>query len=308
MARLVEAVASAGPCSVTGGSKSNCLRCGRRAGWVGVWVNVAMVILKVTVGITAGSRACLADALHSGTNIVTAFAIFLCRKWIGKPVDEGHPYGHGKVEFLAAAAVSAVIIVLTIFLVITSLEHVLYKPVPPPHLTAMLIALVSIATNEMLFRYFRCVGTELRSQTIIANAWANRADCFSSSAVVVGVVGAQLGFHHLDPISALVVACIIVKVSVGCIRESIAGMMDRNVSIEILARLRKGVKQVPEVSRIRQLRARLLGDKIWVDMAVVVSQERSVYECEAIADRIRHTLRRDLEEVDQVLVDFESEE
>jgi cation diffusion facilitator family transporter len=260
------------------------------------------------VGITAGSKACLADALHSSSNIVTAFAIFISRKLTGKPQDDDHPYGHGKVEFIAAGAVSVVIILLTVVLVVTSLEHIIYKPVPPPHLTAGLVALASIIINELLFRYFRCVGTELRSQTIVANAWANRADCFSSSAVVVGVVGSRFGFHHLDPIAALVVAAIIVKVCIGCIRDSVAGLMDRSVPAETEELIKKIVNSVDEVRGIRYMRARLLGDKIWIDMGIWVSPGHTVNGCQAIGERTRRSILESIAGIGEVQVDYEPAE
>jgi cation diffusion facilitator family transporter len=275
---------------------------------VGIGVNLVMVVVKIFVGITAGSKACLADALHSSSNIVTAFAIFISRKLIGKPQDDDHPYGHGKVEFIAAGAVSVIIILLTVVLVVTSLEHIIYRPVPPPHLTAGLVALASIIINELLFRYFRCVGTELRSQTIVANAWANRADCFSSSAVVVGVVGSRFGFHHLDPIAALVVAAIIVKVCIGCIRDSVAGLMDRSVPPETEELIKKIVNGVDEVRGIRYMRARLLGDKIWIDLGIRVSPGHTVNECQAIGERARRSILESIAGIGEVQVDYEPAE
>jgi cation diffusion facilitator family transporter len=248
------------------------------------------------VGITAGSKACLADALHSSSNIVTAFAIFISRKLTGKPQDDDHPYGHGKVEFIAAGAVSVVIILLTVVLVVTSLEHIIYRPVPPPHLTAGLVALASIIVNELLFRYFRCVGTELRSQTIVANAWANR------------VVGSRFGFHHLDPIAALVVAAIIVKVCIGCIRDSVAGLMDRSVPAETEELIKKIVNSVDEVRGIRYMRARLLGDKIWIDLGIRVSSGHTVNECQAIGERTRRSILESIAGIGEVQVDYEPAE
>lgn len=288
--------------------RPECLRCGQRVGWIGVGANLAMVVMKFFVGITAGSKACLADALHSSSNIVTAFAIFISRKLTGKPRDHDHPYGHGKVEFIAAGAVSVIIILLTVVLVVTSLEHIIYKPVPPPHLTAGLVALLSIIINELLFRYFRCVGTELRSQTIVANAWANRADCFSSAAVVVGVVGSRFGFHHLDPIAALVVAAIIVKVCIGCIRDSVAGLMDRSVPSETEELIRRIVKSVDGVRGIRYLRARLLGDRIWIDLGIRVAPGHTVSECQAVGDRTRRSILEGIAGIGEVQMDFESAE
>ena len=287
-------------------AKPECLRCGERIGWIGIGVNLAMVSLKILVGITAGSKACLADALHSSSNIVTAFAIFLSRKMRDRPEDKDHPYGYGKIEFIAAAGVSILIIALTVILVFSALDHVIYKPVPAPHWTALIVAVMSILTNEVMFRYFSCVGTQLRSQTIIANAWANRADCFSSLAVLVGVIGAQLGFHHLDPVAAIFVALVIVKVSVGSIRESIGGLMDRNVPPSLLKKLRKAVRNVEEIQAITFLKARLLGNKIWVDLGIEVDDDYTVTECDEISDAVRARVSESVRGVGQVNVSVDS--
>lgn len=285
-------------------TQPNCIKCGQRAAWIGIVVNVALVILKIIVGLSAGSRACLADALHSSSNIVTAFAIFISRKMTSKPIDEKHPYGYGKVEFIAAGVVSVLIIMLTVILVVTAIEHIIYKPVPPPHMSALFVAVLSVVSNELLFRYFRCVGTALRSQTIIANAWANRADCFSSLAVVVGVIGAHLGFHHLDPVAAVVVAAIIIKVSVSCIRDSIAGLMDHSLPPDTVKTIKKAVMSVEEVERVDYIRARLLGDKVWVDLGLTVSAQRTVDQCERIRERVHHFIVQCVPAVEKVLIDF----
>lgn len=287
-------------------ARPECLRCGARVGWVGVVVNLIMVILKVVVGVTAGSKACLADALHSSSNIVTAFAIFVSRRLTGKPADDVHTYGLGKVEFVSAGLVSLLILLLTLTVIITSFRHLLYEPAPPPHLSALLVACMSVVANELLFRYFRCTGIQLRSQTIIANAWANRADCFSSMAVVVGVVGAHFGFHHLDPLAALVVAAIIIKVCISCIRDAVDGLMDCNVPVETLKALRDLVAGVEDVQAVRNLKARQLGDKIWVDVAVRVAPARTVRECEQIGARVRQSITAGIQGVGQVQVDYEA--
>lgn len=286
--------------------KAQCVRCGQLAGWLGVWVNVALGIMKVCVGFASGSHACVADALASGLNVFIAFSIFIARKITSRPVDDEHAYGYGKAEYIAAGSVAVVAVILTLAMMASSLVHIIYKPVPPPHLTAGLVALVSVGANEMLFRYFRCVGTELRSQTIIANAWANRGEAFGSSAVLIGVVGAQFGFNHLDPIASLVVSGIILKFCTTIIWDSIGGLMDRSPSSSLLERIRAIVNEVESVDKVRQVQARQLGDKIWVDLVVSASKLLTVRECEEIRALIEKRVRKEIQEVGQILVDFET--
>jgi cation diffusion facilitator family transporter len=285
-------------------SKPECIACGNRVAWIGIGANALLVILKIAVGIAAGSKACLADALHSATNIFTAFFILISRKYVTKPIDERHPYGYGKVEFIASATVSINIIIFTAVLVILSLESIIHKPSPPPHPMALVCAVISILANEMLFRYFRCVGFEVRSQTIIANAWTNRADSFSSLVVLFGVLGSRLGFHHLDPIAAVIIGAIIVKVSIDNIKEAVAGLMDANIRPETMVAIDGILRNLDEVQNIRHLRARLAGDEIWIDVGIQIASKYTVSECDEIRNKIALRIRESVQGVGDIFVDF----
>lgn len=286
-------------------SNDKCMRCGGRVGWVSVVVNLALTVLKLAVGFLTGSKAVMADALHSAACIFTSFAVFVARKLTGKPNDDAHPYGHGKVEFLAAGAVSVVILILTGILVVEALKHLVYQSPPPPHISAILVSVVSVTSNEMLFRYFRCVGTRLNSQTIRTVAWANRADAFSSSAVLIGVIASWFGVHYFDPIAALVVAGIIVKVYVTSIIESLEGLMDHSVSPETLAAVKRTLREERKVEEIRYVRARLLGNKIWVELGIRVAPGHTVTECHSLAADLQRRVVEKIHDVEHVMVEFE---
>jgi cation diffusion facilitator family transporter len=281
-----------------------CEQCGNRAAWAGIWTNVVLVILKLIVGVTSGSKACIADALHSASNIITAFAIILSQKISRKSANSRFPYGYGKVEFLAAGMISLLITMGAVALISVSINHLINRPGPPPHFSALLMALISIGANEMLFRFMRCAGTQLKSQTILANAWANRADCFSSFAVIVGVVGGRLGFHHLDPIAALFVVAVIIKVSVKILVDSVKALMDFSVNDayaeEILA-IAEGIK---DVRTVLGLKTRHIGQKIWVELDILIDPQCTLREGQMIADRVKGVLLEKVRDLERVLVHF----
>jgi cation diffusion facilitator family transporter len=265
---------------------------------------VVLVILKLIVGVTSGSKACIADALHSASNIITAFAIILSQKISRKSANSRFPYGYGKVEFLAAGMISLLITMGAVALISVSINHLINRPGPPPHFSALLMALISIGANEMLFRFMRCAGTQLKSQTILANAWANRADCFSSFAVIVGVVGGRLGFHHLDPIAALFVVAVIIKVSVKILVDSVKALMDFSVNDayaeEILA-IAEGIK---DVRTVLGLKTRHIGQKIWVELDILIDPQCTLREGQMIADRVKGVLLEKVRDLERVLVHF----
>ena len=282
----------------------HCKKCGETTALAGIWTNVLLVILKITVGVTSGSKACIADGLHSASNIITAFAIILSHKIGSKQRNSRFQYGYGKIEFVAAGAISLLITAGAIFLVTVSINNLVREPSAPPHFSAVLMAIISIGANEMLFRFMRCAGTRLKSQTIIANAWANRADCFSSFAVIIGVVGAKLGFHHLDPIAALFVVAVIIRVSVKILVDSVKALMDSSVNNIYGEEIEAVAGSIEDVREVIGLKTRQIGKGIWVELDILIDPHRTIGEGNAIADRVKDTLRRKITDLERIMVHF----
>jgi len=282
-----------------------CKKCLNRVAAVGIWTNLALVILKIFIGFTSGSKACIADGLHSASNIVTSFAITLSQKIGQKKRNKNYHYGYGKIEFLAAAFISLLIIVGALALISLSIKHLLNEPSVPPHFSAIIIALISIGANEMMFRFMRCVGIQFKSQSIIANAWANRADCFSSIAVIVGVVGSRLGLHHLDPAAAIVVVAIIIKVSLAILLESIKALMDGSVNNIYGQEIQSILLDQDWIQGVKDIRTRHIGQKIWAELSIIVDQHCTMNEGQAIATKIKRLLIEKILDLERVTVHLE---
>ena len=283
---------------------NKCETCGQRVAWVGIWANLIMVIMKITVGITSGSKACIADGLHSASNIIAAFAIMISQKISAKESNDDFPRGYGKIEFLASGLIAVFIISGAVALIAVTIRHLINEPSQPPHISALLLAPISIGTNEMLFRYMRCVGTQLKSQTIAANAWANRADCFSSIAVVIGVVGSKMGLAHLDPIAALFVVAVIIKVSYKIMVDSVKALMDASVNDLYGEEMLMIVSGVEEVRGVSRLETRQIGQKIWAEVEILVDATSSMHDAQMIANKVKNLLFEKVRELEQVLVSF----
>jgi len=279
-----------------------CEICGQRVAWVGIWVNLVMVVMKIIVGITSGSKACIADGLHSASNIITAFAIMISQKISARDSNDNFPRGYGKIEFLASGFITVFIIAGAVALIAVTIDHLVNDQSKPPHISALLMALVSIGVNELLFRYMRCVGTQLKSQTIIANAWANRADCFSSLAVVIGVAGSKMGLSHLDPIAALFVVAVIIKVSYKIMVDSVKALMDASVNDLYGEEMLMIVSGVEDVCGVSRLQTRQIGQNIWAEVEIFVDAKSSMDHAQMIADNVKSRLLEKVRELERVLV------
>ena len=289
-------------CEVGSEQNKRCDQCKNRAVWISLFNNILMCIFKIFVGFASGSKACIADGLHSAANIITSLTIIVSHKITSRKANREFHYGYGKVEFVAAGFISFMIIGGAITLVIFSIRHLLREPPYTPHYSAMFIALISVVANEMVFRYMRCVGTQFKSQTVLASAWANRADCFSSIAVIVGVLGSKMGIHHLDPITAIVVVVIIIKVSFKILIDSIKPLMDSSLNDSYSCEIEKIVGGIENVAGISELKTRHIGQKIWVELNIIVDPRHTMHEGQMIAERVKESLFEKINDLERVLV------
>ena len=190
-----------------------CKKCAGQAILMCMVANIFLVAFKGIIGYFTGSLAVMADAVHSGADVMDAIVAMIATHIGDKPPDENHPYGHGKTEFMGGVFIGIVLFAGASFIVVNAIAHLLRNvPQPPPHFIAVFAALVSIAVNDMLYRNASCAAKKVNSAAIEAEALDNRGDCYSSMPVLFGVLGAQFGFTALDPLAALVVGVLVGKI------------------------------------------------------------------------------------------------
>ena len=150
----------------------------------GVFVNVLLVIVKLGAGISAGSLAMMADALHSAADIVASAVVYIGIRVASRPADEDHPYGHGKAESIASKIVAIIVILAGLNIGFFSLRTLFRPEHSAPGTLALWAALFSIIIKEGLFRHTFRIGQEHSCKVLIANAYEHRSDAFSSVAAL----------------------------------------------------------------------------------------------------------------------------
>ena len=187
---------------------------------VGSVVNLVLLVFKFFAGIAGHSAAMLADAVHSLSDFVTDIIVLVFVKLSSKPEDADHDYGHGKYETLATAIIGVCLCLVGLGILwngAQSIWHVVQGgTLPEPGMLALVAAVVSVVSKEVLYQYTAYKGRKLDSQAVVANAWHHRSDAFSSIGTMVGIGGAILlgdAWRVLDPVAAVVVSFFIIKVS-----------------------------------------------------------------------------------------------
>jgi len=212
---------------------------GLKVTYIGLLVNIVLTAFKFIAGILGQSTAMVADSIHSISDTASDIVVLLSFQYVRKPVDDSHNYGHGKIETLSTAIVGLMLIVVALFIVLSGGEKLLKslqgEIIPKPEFIALYAAIISIIVKESMYRYTVKVGKAINSSLIVANAWRHRSDAFSSIGTMVGIGGAIfLGekWRILDPIAAIFVSILIIKVAIEILRDSVKELIETSVDEE----------------------------------------------------------------------------
>ncbi|HHX78026.1 MAG TPA: cation transporter [Firmicutes bacterium] len=271
--------------------------------------NILLTAFKGFAGFWGGSRAMVADALHSASDIMATLVVFFGLKIAKKPADEKHPYGHGKVEPIASAFVGIIMVGGAFAIVKEIIVAMAAGYFSYPSFLALGAAAVSIAAKEGMFRVTYNVGKKINSQSIIANAWDHRADAYSSIGSFCGILGTIIGNHfsidflrYLDPVAGLLVSLLIFKVAAGILLESLNRLMDASPDQKLLNDIAAIAKSVEGIKQINWIKGRYAGRHLVVDMAIEVAGTLSVEEGHSIAQYVEERITEEIKEVSDVLI------
>ncbi|KON86924.1 cation transporter [Sporosarcina globispora] len=277
------------------------------AAMIGIVGNIILAALKWGIGIYSGSKALVADAVHSASDVAGSFAVYLGLRAAKQPPDEDHPYGHGKAELIAAIIVAVLLFLVGIEIGKSSFES-FFSPIEPPKAIAILAVLISIIVKEAMYRYKYKLGKKLNSDALIVNAYEHRSDVYSSIAALIGigcaVIGGRMGIEWLeyaDPVAGLIVSLMILQMAWRLGKESIHSTLDHVLHEEDILEMRKTAESVEQVKRIDELHAREHGHYVIVDIKVSVDPTMTVEDGHRVGKEVKRKLLG-LENVQNVFV------
>jgi cation diffusion facilitator family transporter len=269
-----------------------CYWCADNVGRIALWGNIGLFVMKLLCGIAGNSKALLADAVHSGADVLTAAVVMICLNISKSPPDEEHPYGHGNTEYIASMFIGISLFAVVILIIYTSIQDIMNGVSQHPDTIALAGLLISIAGNELMFRHSYCCGIRFKSPAMIANAWENRADVYSSIAALVGVIGALIGVQVMDSVGAILVAILIGRTSFEMVKEAWNGILDHSIDEDIEATVRQKAMDDPDVQDIVYLKTRAMGPYFSIDLKLAVSPEITLYRGYEISDRVKQTIEK----------------
>jgi cation diffusion facilitator family transporter len=261
---------------------------------------IFLTSLKLVVGLMTGSLGILSEAAHSGLDLVAALITFLAVRVSDKPADNGHLYGHGKVENLSALVETLLLLVTCAWIIYEALQRLFFKTV---HVDASLWAFLVMGTSIVIdFSRSRVLAEAARkhnSQALEADALHFSTDIWSSSVVILGLIGVRVAelsprwafLAEADAVAALGVALIVIVVSVQLGKRTVEGLLD-TAPVGMVEAIKRTVEALPGVADCHQVRARSSGAHLFVDLHVVMDGDQSLEDAHALTEVIEGAVAR----------------
>jgi len=257
-----------------------------------------LVSLKLLVGLATGSLGILSEAAHSTLDLVAAAVTYFSVRVSDKPADRDHPFGHGKVESLAAFVETGLLVVTCGWIITEAVRRLFFRSVHvEPTATAFIVMLISIALDGLRSRSLFRVARKYSSPALEADALHFSMDVWSSVAVIVGLVFVRLSHYgrlgrlqHADSLAALVVAGITLYISVQLGRRTVDSLVDAEPKGSS-ARIAASLRAVPGVVQPERIRVRQSGQQLFVDLRLTLPGDISFEHAESMVEDVESKVR-----------------
>lgn len=272
---------------------------------VGIFGNVLLVIFKLFAGIIGNSAAMVSDAIHSASDVVATLVAFIGVRASKKEADSKHPYGHERIECVASLILGSILFMTGIGIGIASVKKIILGQsdgIESPKEIALIAAIISIVTKEVMFRYTRAVARKLNSDAFMADAWHHRSDAFSSIGSLIGIGAAMLGFKIMDPIAGLIICIFIFKIAFDVIMVAISKMLDTSCGKEYEDKMTNFISAQEGVIGVDLLRTRTFGNKIYVDAEISVDGDLRLREAHSIAERVHNEVENNFDNIKHIMI------
>jgi cation diffusion facilitator family transporter len=265
--------------------------------------NLAVVGVKLAIGITSGSLSVIGDAVHSSVDAFNNVAFTVLMRYAGAAPDDKHPYGHGKFEVLGALGIVVFLLVASVELIKSAVGR-LVAGTPPPDITGLSLWLLAgtLAVNGWVAWYEARKGRQLSSELLLADAAHTRVDVMITVGVILGAFASRAQVPHVDPVVALAIVVMIVRVAWQILKRGVPVLVDQAAHEPDL--VRRSAEGVDGVRSAYDIRSRLAAGIAFAELTIGVSSQLPVDQAHAISDAVERRLKDELR-LDRVVVHIE---
>lgn len=262
---------------------------GEKGALVSIGAYIGLSAIKLGAGYWFASGALVADGFNNLTDIIASVAVLIGLRISQKPPDKDHPYGHFRAETIAALIASFIMATVGLQVIINTVRSLFSGEQTVPSLTSAWVALFAAACMGAVYLYNRRLANLINNQALHAAAKDNLSDTLVSIGAAVGIIGAQFGLPWLDPVAALAVGAIICKTAWDIFYSSTHALTDGFDANELMT-LRSTIEGTKGVKSIKDIKARVHGSNVLIDVIVQVDPGLTLIESHRISDEIEQRM------------------
>lgn len=274
-------------------------------------INILLSLFKFFAGVFSHSGAVISDAVHSASDVLSTIVVMIGVKLSVKESDKEHPYGHERMECVAAIILAVILSITGLGLGYDAVKNIFtnnYTATEMPGSLAFLATILSIVIKEGMYWYTRINAKRINSGALMADAWHHRSDAFSSIGALVGIIGTRLGFLVCDSIASSIICIFIEKAAYDIFKDAVDKMVDKSCDEEFEAQLRQFVLSCEGVDGINMLHTREFGNKIYVDLEIIADGNLTLYKTHGVAESVHNAIEEKFPNIKHIMIHVEPKE
>lgn len=272
---------------------------------VTIIINTLLSIIKLIAGIVSNSDAMISDGIHTISDVFTTIIAIIGILISSKKADDGHRYGHERLECIASLILSFSLFLTGVgigYSGILSIINKEYVDTISPGVFALIVAIISIVVKELMYQYTIKAAKVINSDVLKADAWHHRTDSISSVGALLGIILSRMGYKYFDPLASVFISIFICKVAVEIFMDATDKLVDKSCDIDKVNAIKKVVLHEKGVLGIDDIKTRMFGNKVYVDIEISLDGDKTLFETHAIAEKVHDKVENHFPDVKHCMV------
>lgn len=267
--------------------------------------NTVLAVIKFVAGFVANSKAMISDAIHTLSDIITTIIALIGVRLANRDDDDTHRYGHERFECIASILLAMLLFITGFEIGLSGIKTIMdgsYKDLTTPGLLALVAAIISILGKEFMFQYTIRAAKKIKSDALKADAWHHRSDAISSLGALIGIALSMAGFKIFDSIASIIIAILICKVAVDIFFDATDKLVDKSCDEKTVEEIKNVIKKENGVLGIDDIKTRIFGSKIYVDVEISADGNKTLKETHLIAEKVHDKIEMKFPDVKHCMV------
>lgn len=268
-------------------------------------LNIILSVFKIFVGVISSSVAMISDGVHSASDVFSTVIVIIGVSIAGKKSDNNHPYGHERFESIASIVLCVILGLTGLGIGYNGLKIVINASntvIKVPGVLALFASIISIIVKGWMFIFTIKVANNIKSSALKADAYHHLSDSLSSIGAFIGIAGARLGIKVLDPLASMVICIFILKACYDISKDAVSRLVDKSCDQDTIDNIILIAKSVDGVIDVDNVKTRIFGPRIYVDIEISADGSKSLNETHMIAENVNEKIQENLEVVKDCMV------